>query len=112
MMSRLFMISYSNTPSLPQTLNVFLQVEGGQMPVKLLDCDTISQAKCKLHDTWYNYKNTPVSQRVPVDSLELRLVGTHQYNVLRDEDETSVVEGEWKRLNTLRHYKVSWVTLS
>ena len=77
------------------------------MPVKLLDCDTISQAKCKLHDTWYNYKNTPVSQRVPVDSLELRLVGQRQYNVLRDEDETSVVEGEWKRLNTLRHYKVS-----
>ncbi|XP_063679501.1 plexin A3-like isoform X3 [Bolinopsis microptera] len=90
-----------------KTLNVFLQVEGGQMPVKLLDCDTISQAKCKLHDTWYNYKNTPVSQRVPVDSLELRLVGQHQYNVLRDEDETSVVEGEWKRLNTLRHYKVA-----
>ena len=77
------------------------------MPVKLLDCDTITQAKCKLHDTWYNYKNTPVSQRVPVDSLELRLVGQRQYNVLRDEDETSVVEGEWKKLNTLRHYQVS-----
>ncbi|KAL5259585.1 hypothetical protein ACHWQZ_G009888 [Mnemiopsis leidyi] len=87
-------------------INVFLQVEGGQMPVKVLDCDTITQAKCKLHDTWYNYKNTPVSQRVPVDSLELRLVGQRQY-VLRDEDETSVVEGEWKKINTLRHYKVT-----
>lgn len=95
------MTSYS------QTLNVFLQVEGGQMPVKLLDCDTITQAKCKLHDTWYNYKSTPVSSRVPVDNLELRLVGPHTLTVLRDEDESSVVEGEWKRLNTLRHYQVS-----
>ena len=76
------------------------------MPVKLLDCDTITQAKSKLHDTWYNYKGTPVSQRVAVDSLELRLVGTHDQVCLRDEDESNVIEGEWKRINTIRHYKV------
>ena len=77
------------------------------MPVKLLDCDTITQAKCKLLDTWYNYKNTPVSHRVAVDDLELRLVTPQQYTVLRDEDEGSTVEGEWKRINTLRHYQVT-----
>jgi len=86
-------------------LVVKLQVEGGQMSVTLLDCDTISQAKAKLHDAWYDNRGVPVSQRVPVENLELRLVGPVQ-QVLRDEDESSLVEGEWKRINTIKHYQI------
>ena len=28
---------------------------------------------------------------------------------LKDEDTTNTVEGEWKQLNTLEHYKVGWM---
>ena len=28
--------------------------------------------------------------------------------VIRDEDHTCVIEGEWKRINTLQHYNVSY----
>ena len=86
-------------------LVVKLQVEGGQMSVTLLDCDTISQAKAKLHDAWYDNRGVPVSQRVPIDNLELRLVAPVP-QVLRDEDESSLVEGEWKKINTIKHYQV------
>lgn len=32
--------------------------------------------------------------------------------ILSDEDVTSVVQGSWKRLNTLQHYKVQSVYFS
>ena len=150
-----------------KTLNVFLQVERGKMAVTLLDCDTVTQAKAKLHDAWYkgivsiffiisyskykftfaltksaklisivllirlyqiNYSlqkgrkilssyrtvsdnvtvpGTPVSRRIPVESLELIHVTPHEEKVLRDEDSSNVVESDWKRLNTLKHYKIT-----
>ena len=46
-----------------------------------------------------------MSKRFPVENLELRLVGPVQ-QVLRDEDESSLVEGEWKKINTIKHYQV------
>jgi plexin A len=87
-------------------LNVYLSVEGGKVPVKLLDCDTITQAKHKLQDAWY--KGCAVSRRVSVDTLDLRLIGFNNDNgmTLRDDDGSNKCEGDWKRLNTLRHYKV------
>lgn len=32
--------------------------------------------------------------------------------VLQDEDITTKIEGDWKRLNTLMHYQVGWAFLS
>lgn len=37
--------------------------------------------------------------------------GVAGHLILSDEDLTSVVQGNWKRLNTLQHYKVHTVSL-
>uniref|UniRef100_A0AAY4BPC8 Sema domain-containing protein n=1 Tax=Denticeps clupeoides TaxID=299321 RepID=A0AAY4BPC8_9TELE len=91
------------------TLNVL--VSGGSageaqtVPTKVLDCDTITQVKEKiLEQTW---KGTSFSQRPCTDSLHLEWrAGMAGHLILSDEDVTSVVQGSWKRLNTLQHYKV------
>uniref|UniRef100_A0A3Q2YG39 Plexin cytoplasmic RasGAP domain-containing protein n=1 Tax=Hippocampus comes TaxID=109280 RepID=A0A3Q2YG39_HIPCM len=75
------------------------------MPAKVLDCDTITQVKEKLLDqTW---KGTSVALRPHADSLHLEWrSGVAGHLILSDEDLTSIVQGLWKRLNTLQHYKV------
>ncbi|TWW56358.1 Plexin-B1 Semaphorin receptor SEP [Takifugu flavidus] len=75
------------------------------VPAKVLDCDTITQVKEKLvEQTW---KGTSFSQRPHIDSLQLEWrAGVAGHLILSDEDLTSVVQGSWKRLNTLQHYKV------
>ncbi|XP_076304731.1 plexin-A2-like isoform X2 [Tachypleus tridentatus] len=79
--------------------------ENIETPVKVLDCDTISQVKEKALDAIY--KSTPYSQRPSKDDLELEWrTGTRGRLTLSDEDSTSRLENEWKRLNTLSHYKV------
>uniref|UniRef100_A0A7N5ZT89 Plexin-B1 n=1 Tax=Anabas testudineus TaxID=64144 RepID=A0A7N5ZT89_ANATE len=84
-------------------------VDGGAttqtVPAKVLDCDTITQVKEKLlEQTW---KGTSFSQRPHIDSLHLEWrAGVAGHLILSDEDLTSVVQGLWKRLNTLQHYKV------
>ncbi|XP_049609928.1 plexin-B1 isoform X2 [Syngnathus scovelli] len=94
------------------TLNVVMPAaaaSGGAstptLPAKVLDCDTISQVKEKLLDqTW---KGTSISRRPHADSLHLEWrAGVAGHLILSDEDLTSVVQGLWKRLNTLQHYKV------
>ncbi|XP_044066234.1 plexin-B1-like isoform X2 [Siniperca chuatsi] len=94
------------------TLNVVIPAvaaSGGAttqtVPAKVLDCDTITQVKEKLlEQTW---KGTSFSQRPHVDSLNLEWrAGVAGHLILSDEDLTSVVQGSWKRLNTLQHYKV------
>lgn len=53
-----------------QTLQVLVQGEGPDItPVKVLDCDTISQVKEKIIEQVY--KNLPYSQRPKVDSVTL-----------------------------------------
>ncbi|XP_044257238.1 plexin A3 [Tribolium madens] len=75
------------------------------VPVKVLDCDTISQVKEKSLDTIY--RATPYSQRPRKDDLDLEWrTGTSGRLILYDEDTTNKVEGEWKRRNTLNHYRV------
>uniref|UniRef100_A0A671Y0J3 Plexin b2a, tandem duplicate 1 n=1 Tax=Sparus aurata TaxID=8175 RepID=A0A671Y0J3_SPAAU len=73
-------------------------------PVKVLNCDTISQVKEKIIDQVY--RNLPYSQRPKVEcvALEWRPGSTGQ--ILSDLDLTSQKEGRWKRLNTLAHYNV------
>ena len=49
--------------------------DGMRVPVKVLSCDTISQAKEKLLDAIY--KATPVSQRPALTSIDLGESHTH-----------------------------------
>uniref|UniRef100_A0A3Q3WDB9 Plexin-B1 n=1 Tax=Mola mola TaxID=94237 RepID=A0A3Q3WDB9_MOLML len=91
------------------TLNVLVQGGGVNetqpLPFKVLDCDTITQVKEKLLDQVY--KGTSFSHRPHADSLDLEWrSGVAGHLILSDEDLTSVVQGSWKRLNTLQHYKV------
>uniref|UniRef100_A0A7M4FHN9 Plexin-B1 n=1 Tax=Crocodylus porosus TaxID=8502 RepID=A0A7M4FHN9_CROPO len=73
--------------------------------VKVLDCDTIMQVKEKVLDQIY--KGTPYGHRPDPDSLDLEWrSGLAGHLILSDEDVTSVIQGTWKRLNTLQHYKV------
>lgn len=82
-----------------------LQTENLKLPVKVLDCDTISQVKDKAIDALY--KSTPHSQRPFRDNLDLEWRASQTARVLMsDEDHTSKIEGYWKRLNTLAHYRV------
>ncbi|XP_061793817.1 plexin-B1 isoform X1 [Nerophis lumbriciformis] len=91
------------------TLNVLVQGGGANesqpLPCKVLDCDTITQVKEKLLDQVY--KSTSFSHRPHSDSLDLEWrSGNAGHLILSDEDLTSVVQGNWKRLNTVQHYKV------
>lgn len=73
--------------------------------VKVLDCDTISQVKEKALDTIY--RATPYSQRPHKDDLDVEWrTGTSGRLILYDEDSTTKIEGDWKRRNTLNHYRV------
>lgn len=75
------------------------------VPVKVLDCDTISQVKEKCLDTIY--RNTSYSDRPRHDELDLEWrTGSSGRVILFDEDMSSKIDGEWKRLNTLNHYNV------
>ncbi|KAF8785202.1 plexin-A2-like isoform X2 [Argiope bruennichi] len=79
--------------------------ENIETPVKVLDCDTILQVKEKALDTIY--KSTPFTQRPSKEDLDLEWrTGTSGRLTLSDEDATTKQDGEWKRLNTLAHYKV------
>ena len=63
------------------------------------------QVKDKALDTIY--RSTPYSQRPRKEDLDLEWrTGTSGRLVLYDEDSTSKVEGDWKKLNTLAHYRV------
>uniref|UniRef100_A0A673ZNE7 Plexin b1a n=1 Tax=Salmo trutta TaxID=8032 RepID=A0A673ZNE7_SALTR len=92
------------------TLNVLMPATGNggvlqTAPARVLDCDTITQVKEKLLDQ--AWKGMSFSQRPHTDSLHLEWrAGTAGHLILSDEDLTSVVQGSWKRLNTLHHYKV------
>jgi plexin A len=75
------------------------------IPVKVLDCDTISQVKEKALDTIY--RAMPCSQRPRTCELDVEWrTGTQGRLILYDEDSTTKVEGEWKKRNTLHHYMV------
>lgn len=83
-----------------------LQAENLEIPVKVLDCDTISQVKEKAIDAIY--KSTPYSQRPFTDNLDLVWMASPTARVLMsDDDSTTKTEGGyWRRLNTLAHYRV------
>ncbi|XP_044539134.1 plexin-A3, partial [Gracilinanus agilis] len=77
-----------------------------EVPVKVLNCDTITQAKDKLLDTVY--KGIPYSQRPKADDMDLEWrQGRVTRIILQDEDVTTKIECDWKRLNSLAHYQVT-----
>uniref|UniRef100_A0AAR2KZB5 Sema domain-containing protein n=1 Tax=Pygocentrus nattereri TaxID=42514 RepID=A0AAR2KZB5_PYGNA len=87
------------------TLQVLVQGEGPDItPVKVLDCDTISQVKEKIIEQVY--KNLPYSQRPKVESVTLEWRPGSTGQILSDLDVTSQKEGRWRHLNTLAHYNV------
>lgn len=86
----------------------------GAHPVKVLDCDTVSQVKEKILDAIY--KNAPFSSRPVKDDVDLVLFetsstewnsGTKGRLILQDDDNTTKQEGDYRRMNTLLHYKVN-----
>eukprot|EP00058_Branchiostoma_floridae_P014330 XP_002599818.1 hypothetical protein BRAFLDRAFT_205667 [Branchiostoma floridae] len=90
---------------LTQTVNVVGVDDSQPIPVKVLDCDTITQVKEKLLDAIY--RSTPFSYRPHKDDVDLEWrQGRLGRLTLQDDDLTSKPEGEWKRINTLSHYQV------
>ncbi|MCP9265926.1 hypothetical protein DINM_021348 [Dirofilaria immitis] len=74
-------------------------------PVRVLDCDSITQVKEKCLDA--KYRTTAFSDRPSVNDLDLELRSACPRVILQDIDSTSKIEpGGWKRINTLAHYNV------
>ncbi|XP_062401569.1 LOW QUALITY PROTEIN: plexin-A1b [Sardina pilchardus] len=77
-----------------------------EVMVKVLNCDTIMQVKEKLLDAVY--KGTPYSQRPKAGDMDLEWrQGRMARIILQDEDVTTKIDNDWKRLNTLAHYQVT-----
>ncbi|KAK1898167.1 Plexin-B2 [Dissostichus eleginoides] len=69
------------------------------------DIEYCSMVKDKILDQVY--RGAPFSQRPSADSLDLEWrSGQAGHLTLSDDDVTAVVQGRWKRVNTLQHYKV------
>ncbi|PIO31421.1 hypothetical protein AB205_0154330, partial [Aquarana catesbeiana] len=76
-----------------------------RVPVRVLDTDTITQVKGKILN--HVYKGTPFSVRPAAHTLDLEWrAGQAGHLTLSDEDLTSQDQDQWKRINTLHHYKV------
>ncbi|XP_030634053.1 plexin-A1-like [Chanos chanos] len=74
--------------------------------VKCLNCDTITQVKEKILDAVY--KGSPYSQRPKAGDMDLEWrQGRMARIILQDEDVTTKIDNDWKRLNTLAHYQVT-----
>ncbi|XP_004780793.1 plexin-A3 isoform X1 [Mustela putorius furo] len=86
---------------------LFPESEGStQVPVKVLNCDSITQAKDKLLDAVY--KGIPYSQRPRAEDMDLEWrQGRMARIILQDEDVTTKIECDWKRVNSLAHYQVT-----
>uniref|UniRef100_F7GEJ6 Plexin-D1 n=1 Tax=Ornithorhynchus anatinus TaxID=9258 RepID=F7GEJ6_ORNAN len=95
-----------NIEAKPRNLNVSFQGCGmDSLSVRAMDTDTLTQVKEKILEAFC--KNVPYSQwpRVEEVDLEWFASSTNSY-ILRDLDDTSVVEDGRKKLNTLAHYKI------
>lgn len=79
-----------------------------ELNVKVLSCDTITQVKEKLLDAFF--KGTPYSKRPSLNDLDLVYIPVASPNrlILYDEDKTCKLDhDDYKRLNTLSHYKIA-----
>ncbi|XP_041058652.1 plexin-A4 isoform X1 [Carcharodon carcharias] len=77
-----------------------------EISTKTLNCDTITQVKEKILDAIF--KNLPCSHRPKAADMDLEWrQGRMARVILQDEDVTTKIENDWKRLNTLAHYQVT-----
>ncbi|XP_051915637.1 plexin-A1-like isoform X1 [Hippocampus zosterae] len=77
-----------------------------EVTVKCLNCDTVTQVKEKLLDAVY--KGSPYSLRTKASDMDLEWrQGRIARIILQDEDVTTKIDNDWKRLNTLAHYQVT-----
>ncbi|XP_071175959.1 plexin-B1-like [Mytilus edulis] len=90
----------------PLTLQIDLNGNSDDhYPVRVLDCDTISQVKQK--SCAQIYKNKPASERPRIDELTLEWQeGSAGKLILDDIDNISETGNGLVRLNTLKHYMV------
>ncbi|XP_078270450.1 plexin-D1 [Rhinoraja longicauda] len=87
-------------------LNVSFQGCGmDSITVRVMDSDSISQVKEKILEGFY--KNVPFSQWPRVEDVDLEwFASSSDSRILRDLDNTSIVEDGRKKLNTVAHCKV------
>uniref|UniRef100_A0A8C7IL90 Plexin-A1 n=1 Tax=Oncorhynchus kisutch TaxID=8019 RepID=A0A8C7IL90_ONCKI len=77
-----------------------------EVAVKGLNCDTVTQVKEKLLDAVL--KGSPYSQRPKASDMDMEWrQGRMARIILQDEDVTTKIDNDWKRLNTLAHYQVT-----
>ncbi|KAM4722793.1 plexin-D1 [Rhinophrynus dorsalis] len=95
-----------NIEAKPMNLNVSFQGCGmDSLCVRVLDTDTVSQCKEKILEAFC--KNLPFSQWPRVEDVDLEWFASSSNSlILRDLDNTSLMEDGRKKLNTLEHYKV------
>ncbi|XP_075039812.1 LOW QUALITY PROTEIN: plexin-D1 [Mixophyes fleayi] len=95
-----------NIEAKPMNLNVSFQGCGmDSLSVRVLDTDTVSQCKEKILEAFC--KNLPFSQWPQVEDVDLECFacGSRSF-ILRDLDDSSLMEDGRKKLNTMSHYKV------
>eukprot|EP00069_Balaena_mysticetus_P018035 bmy_00400T0 len=95
-----------NIEAKPRNLNVSFQGCGmDSLSVRAMDTDTLTQVKEKILEAFC--KNVPYSQWPRAEDVDLEwFASSTQSYILRDLDDTSVVEDGRKKLNTLAHYKI------
>ncbi|XP_051874290.1 plexin-D1 isoform X2 [Pristis pectinata] len=95
-----------NVEAKAMNLNVSFQGCGmDSITVRVMDSDSISQVKEKILEGFY--KNVPFSQWPRVEDVDLEwFPSSSNSRILRDLDNTSIVEDGRKKLNTLAHCKV------
>ncbi|XP_067907439.1 plexin-D1 [Heterodontus francisci] len=95
-----------NIEARPMNLNVSFQGCGmDSITVRVMDSDSISQVKEKILEGFY--KNVPFSQWPRVEDVDLEwFASSSDSRILRDLDNTSLVEDGRKKLNTVAHCKV------
>ncbi|XP_043221511.1 plexin-A2-like isoform X2 [Amphibalanus amphitrite] len=101
-----YMTVYVSMP--PQTVYVSgldPHQDNVDIPVRVLNTDTISQTKEKSLDSIF--RSTPFSMRPRKEDLDLEWrSGTQGRLILNDEDATTKLDSGWRKLNTLSHYRV------
>ncbi|KAM4651060.1 plexin-D1 isoform 2-T2 [Discoglossus pictus] len=95
-----------NIEAKPMNINVSFQSCGmDSLCVRVLDTDTVYQCKEKILEVFC--KNLPYSQWPRVEDVDLEWFSSCSKScILRDLDNTSVMEDGKKKLNTLSHYQV------
>ncbi|KAK3101853.1 hypothetical protein FSP39_006810 [Pinctada imbricata] len=86
----------------PVQLTLNVEYDGRKTKCRVLDCDTITQAKEKMLDMMF--RNFPYSQRPCATDLDLEWIQCSKS--LSDEDSSTQKVDGWKQLNTLKHYGV------